>query len=74
MKAQAYRRIEKEKWRRARLIAFYSMIGSHLDPKKLPKSEENWLRIDAPSRKQHNKNLEALEIMRELAKEFQNNE
>ena len=36
LKCFAWARMEKEKWRHTRLIAFESRIGSHLDPKGLP--------------------------------------
>lgn len=35
--------METEKWKRARMIAFNARIGSHLDPRKLPESEEAFL-------------------------------
>lgn len=38
--------MEKEKWRRTRLIAFESRIGSHLNPKSLPRSIEGYLPLD----------------------------
>lgn len=43
--------MEKEKWRRARMIAFNAMIGSHLDHKKLPKSEEAFLPLEEKQQK-----------------------
>jgi hypothetical protein len=46
IKCQAWQRIEKEKWRHTRLIAFESKIGSHLNPKSLPRTIENYLPLD----------------------------
>ena len=45
LKSQAYNRMQEERLRHTRRIAFYSMIGSHLDPKKLPKSEDKFMPI-----------------------------
>ena len=46
IKCQAWQRIEKEKWRHTRLIAFESKIGSHLNPKSLPRTIEKYLPLD----------------------------
>lgn len=46
IKCQAWQRIEKEKWRHTRLIAFESRIGSHLNPKSLPRTIEKYLPLD----------------------------
>ena len=46
LKCYAYNRIDKERWRRARMIAYNARIGSHLnpkDPKSVPRSEEAFL-------------------------------
>ena len=34
----AWKRTQERDWEKVRLIAWYSMIGSHLDSKKMPKS------------------------------------
>lgn len=46
IKCFAWARMEKEKWRHTRLIAFESRIGSHLDPKGLPKSIDAYMPLD----------------------------
>lgn len=46
IKCFAWQRMERERWKHTRLVAFYSMIGSHLDTKKLPKSIDSFLPID----------------------------
>ena len=43
IKCQAWQRMEKEKWRHTRLIAFESKIGAHLNPKSLPRSIEKYM-------------------------------
>ena len=45
LKAIAYRRMNEDAWRRARLVAYSARIGAHLDPKKLPKSEREFMPI-----------------------------
>lgn len=51
LKAQAYARMQEEKLRHTRRIAFYAAIGSHLDPKKLPKTEDAFMPIGEKKRK-----------------------
>ncbi|MGJ1362893.1 hypothetical protein ACR79B_20725 [Sphingobacterium spiritivorum] len=38
--------MEKDKWRHTRKIAFYSAINNFLDPKTLPKRENDFIRLD----------------------------
>ena len=45
IKSYAYSRMQEEKLRHTRLIAYSSQIGSHLDPKKLPRSIDQFMRI-----------------------------
>jgi hypothetical protein len=52
--------METEKWRRARMIGFNARIGSHIDPKHLPKSEEQFLplpSVDRPGRMKANRDV-----------------
>lgn len=56
--------MEKERWRKTRTIAFSALIGSHLDPKKLPKSEEHFLPLEKGAKKAVNK-----EIIQEMRRE-----
>lgn len=65
LKAQAYHRMQNEQLKRIRFNTFYSMIGSHLDPKKLPKSESNFLPIEEERKSQIS------DEMRELFKKRQ---
>ncbi len=42
----AYRRIDKNDWRKVREIAYSALVGSHLDHKKLPKTQNDFIRLD----------------------------
>ena len=46
IKCFAWGRMEKEKWRHTRLIAYEARIGSHLDPKGLPKTIDSYMQLD----------------------------
>lgn len=43
IKCYAWQRMELSKWQHTRLIAFESKIGSHLNPKTLPKSLNDYI-------------------------------
>ncbi len=43
LRSMGYKRQELNEWRRTRETAFYGMIGSHLDPKKIPKTPEKFM-------------------------------
>lgn len=45
IKSYAYSRMQEEKLRHTRLIAYSAQIGSHLDPKKLPRTIDQFMRI-----------------------------
>ena len=51
IKSYAFRRMQEERLRHTRLIAFSSQIGSHLDPKKMPKSIEQFMPIGSERKK-----------------------
>ena len=42
----AYNRIQKMEWLKLRELAWASLIGSHYDPKKLPKSKDSFMPLD----------------------------
>jgi hypothetical protein len=46
IRQHAYHRIQKNEWYKVREIAYSSLIGSHIDPKKLPKSKEKFIPLD----------------------------
>ncbi len=43
IKSYAYQRLEKEKYRHTRFIAFHALIGPHVPPKTLPKTIEQFM-------------------------------
>ena len=67
IKCYAWSRMEKEKWRKVRTIAFNAMIGSHLDPKKLPKSEEAFMPLENKKKRVDPAIMEELRREREEA-------
>lgn len=67
IKCYAWNRMETEKWKQARMIAFNARVGSHLDPKHLPKNEESFLPLQETHRKKASKeSLERLRQEREM--------
>lgn len=46
IRQHAYHRIEKAEWYKVREIAYASLIGSHMNPKKLPKSKDKFIPLD----------------------------
>ena len=54
IKSYAYNRMQEEKLRHTRLIAYSSQIGSHLDPKKLPRSIDQFMRIGSENNSDKN--------------------
>ena len=51
IKSYAFNRMQNERLRHTRLIAFSAQIGSHLDPKKMPKSIEQFMPIGSERKK-----------------------
>lgn len=45
----AYNRMEKLSWYKIRELAWCSVTGSHLDPKKMPKTKEQFWNLDNDS-------------------------
>ena len=54
IKSYAYNRIQEEKLRHTRLVAYSAQIGSHLDPKKLPRSIDQFMRIGSENNSSNN--------------------
>jgi hypothetical protein len=46
IRQHAYRRIQKNDWYKVREVAYAALIGSHIDPKKLPKSKDKFIPLD----------------------------
>ncbi len=68
IKSYAYSRMQEEKLRHTRLIAYSAQIGSHLDPKKLPRSIDQFMPIgNEKSARKSNKNVIS-DDMKELFK------
>src|SRR5690554_2391019 len=68
IKSYAYSRMQEEKLRHTRLIAYSAQIGSHLDPKKLPRSIDQFMPIgNEKSVEKSNKSV-IFEDMKELFK------
>lgn len=42
----AYRRVQEREWEKVRFIAWNSLIGFHSNPKKLPKSITEFMKLD----------------------------
>lgn len=58
----AYRRMDNYSWIKVREIAYQALVGSHADPKRLPKSKEKFMPLD--DRKQKELTERQLEAMR----------
>lgn len=43
----AWKRIQDRDWEKVRILAWYSMVGSHMDPKKMPKSLTGFISLDS---------------------------
>lgn len=46
LKSFAFNRMEKDKWRHTRKIAFWSMWGSNADAKRFPNTENKFMPLD----------------------------
>jgi hypothetical protein len=47
LRSHGFKRADKNQWVKVREIAYNSLVGSHLDPKKLPKTREKYLPLEA---------------------------
>ena len=54
IKSYAYNRMQEEKLRHTRLVAYSAQIGSHLDPKKLPRSIDQFMKIGSENNSENN--------------------
>ncbi len=41
----AWKRTEEREWEKVRILAWYAMTGSHQDPKKMPKTITQFMRL-----------------------------
>ena len=51
IRQHAYHRIEKNEWYKVREMAYASLIGSHIDPNKMPKSKEKFIPLEDKAEK-----------------------
>ena len=68
IKSYAYNRMQEEKLRHTRLIAYSSQIGSHLDPKKLPRSIDQFMKIGSEKKANNSNKNVIFDDMKELFK------
>ena len=68
IKSYAYNRMQEEKLRHTRLIAYSAQIGSHLDPKKLPRSIDQFMRIGSEKDSAKSNKNAKFDDMKELFK------
>jgi hypothetical protein len=68
IKSYAYSRMQEEKLRHTRLIAYSAQIGSHLDPKKLPRSIDQFMRIGSEKDSEKSNKNAKFDDMKELFK------
>ena len=41
----AWSRMQERDWEKVRILAWYSMVGSHMDPKKMPKTLTSFMSL-----------------------------
>jgi hypothetical protein len=70
IKAYAYKRMQEERLRHTRMIAYYSAIGPHLDPKKLPKTIDEFMRIGDKPKKRSRVSDEMRELYKRRMDEY----
>ena len=68
IKSYAYSRMQEEKLRHTRLIAYSAQIGSHLDPKKLPRSIDQFMKIGSENNARKSNKSPIFDDMKELFK------
>lgn len=68
IKSYAYNRMQEEKLRHTRLIAYSAQIGSHLDPKKLPRSIDQFMPIGNEKKSVKSNKNDNFDDMKELFK------
>lgn len=68
IKSYAYNRMQEEKLRHTRLVAYSAQIGSHLDPKKLPRSIDQFMKIGNEKEVEKSNKSAIFDDMKELFK------
>lgn len=70
IKAYAYKRMQEERLRHTRMIAYYSAVGPHLDPKKLPKTIDEFMWIGDKPKKRSRVSDEMRELYKRRMDEY----
>lgn len=65
IRSYAYNRAEKNDWYKVREIAWNSLIGFHVDTKKLPKTKERFMSLDGEQEVDLQKQVDAISRARE---------
>ena len=71
----AYKRMQLREWEKVRLISWSAFIGSHQDPKTMPKTIDKFMSLDNTNAKKgitEDKKKRYLEAMREYLKQSNN--
>ena len=68
IKREAYYRVDRELWRKFRLVGFSALIGSHYDSRRLPRDEDAYLPLGGKARRRASK--ESLEKLKKEQDEF----
>jgi hypothetical protein len=42
----AYKRVQLREWEKVRILAWYAMKGPHMNPKNMPKSLNQFIKLD----------------------------
>ena len=70
IRSYAYKRIQKEEWRKVREIAYTSLIAPYQDPKTIPKSREKYMPIDGLKKLGASIKEKAKKLMLERTKKY----
>jgi hypothetical protein len=46
IRLHAYKRLERKEWYKVREIAYAATVGAHLNPKRLPKTKEQFMPLN----------------------------
>jgi hypothetical protein len=71
IRLHAYRRLDLKEWYKVREIAWSALVGSHYDPKKLPKNIERFIPLSDESKDDGADAM--LKRMREVQEEYLKN-
>ena len=55
----AYQRTERKAWFKVREVAWAALIGSHFNPKKLPKTKEQFIPLNPKATNKRNEQIKA---------------